>query len=110
MSTFRLIWAPEGRTLCIVDAKDAKAARRKAPLPYRKALGEIHVDELLVKRHTRIYTVAWWSDGRCIVTSQVNGAHVATWDHGAWYGAHNNGMEVPTDVADAAMACRPEAL
>jgi hypothetical protein len=41
------------------------------------------------------------------VTSQVNGALVGTWDHGAWYGAHNDGMEIPDDVQALAMECKP---
>ncbi len=45
MKTFRLFWAPEGRVIAVVEAKDAKAAKRKAPLPYRKFLGEIYAEE-----------------------------------------------------------------
>lgn len=44
---WQLYWAPEGRPLCQVRARDKRAARRMAPQPYRKYLGEIGV-ELIV--------------------------------------------------------------
>lgn len=47
MRKYRLTWAPEGKTIAIVEAKDAASARKKAPQPYRKYLGEIAVDEIL---------------------------------------------------------------
>jgi hypothetical protein len=40
---YRLTWAPEGKTIAIVEAKDAKSARKMAPQPYRKYLGEVGV-------------------------------------------------------------------
>lgn len=43
LNKYRLTWAPEGKTIAIVDAKDAKTARKMAPLPYRKFLGEVAV-------------------------------------------------------------------
>ena len=43
---FKLVWAPEGKTLAIVDVKDEKAARKMAPLPYAKFVGEISVDKV----------------------------------------------------------------
>ena len=43
MNHFDLTWAPEGKPIGTVFAKDASAARRKAPLPYRKYPGEIVV-------------------------------------------------------------------
>lgn len=42
MRTWTLYWAPEGRPIATVQAKTARAAIRKAPLPYRKFLGEIY--------------------------------------------------------------------
>ena len=42
---YRLIWSPEGRTIATVLATSEKAARRQAPAPYRKYLGEIAVEE-----------------------------------------------------------------
>lgn len=41
---FDLYWAPEGKLIATVLAVDEKAARRMAPLPYRKFLGEIAVE------------------------------------------------------------------
>lgn len=46
---FQLTWAPEGKPIAIVDAPDARQARRKAPLPYRKYLGEIGVEPVKEK-------------------------------------------------------------
>jgi hypothetical protein len=46
MKTWKLFWAPEGKCIAIVQAKTQRAARRKAPLPYRKYLGEIWVEEV----------------------------------------------------------------
>jgi len=47
MKTFYLYWAPEGKLIGEVTAKDAPAAIRKAPQPYRKYLGEIYAEEKL---------------------------------------------------------------
>lgn len=44
--TYQLFWSPEGRCIAIVRAKTPAAAIRKAPLPYRKYLGEIYATEL----------------------------------------------------------------
>ena len=46
MKTYRLIWSPEGREIAVVEARTPRAARRKAPKPYRKYLGEIYVEEV----------------------------------------------------------------
>lgn len=100
MATFKLYWSPEGRQIATVEAKDRRTAIRKAPKPYRRALGEIYAVEVLVTKYLRIYSV------QCAVRSQVNGTLVGTWDHGAWYGAR--GLEVPDDVRALAMSCRPE--
>lgn len=107
MHTFKLFWSPEGKQIATVEATDKKAAIRKAPKPYRKYLGEIYAVQKIISRHVRIFTVTWWDDGKCIVTSQVNGALVGTWDHGAWYGACADGQVIPDDVRALAMECRP---
>lgn len=44
--TFDLYWAPEGRKIATVAAVDALAAIRKAPMPYRKYLGEIYAQKV----------------------------------------------------------------
>lgn len=46
MKRWRLFWSPEGRVIATVDAMTERAARRKAPLPYRKYLGEIYAMEI----------------------------------------------------------------
>lgn len=45
-ATFDLYWAPEGRKIATVTAVDALAAVRKAPMPYRKYLGEIYAQKV----------------------------------------------------------------
>lgn len=39
---YDLYWGPEGRCIATVQAKDPRAAIRKAPQPYRKYLGELY--------------------------------------------------------------------
>lgn len=41
---YNLYWAPEGRIIATVEAANPRQARRKAPQPYRKYLGEIYVE------------------------------------------------------------------
>lgn len=42
---WRLVWMPEGREIAAsIEARNAREARRKAPRPYRKYLGEIYVE------------------------------------------------------------------
>jgi len=41
-TTWNVYWAPEGRVIATVVAKDARSAIRKAPQPYRKYLGEMY--------------------------------------------------------------------
>lgn len=43
---YRLVWAPEGKPIAEVEARNVKRARRMAPLPYRRYLGEIAVIQL----------------------------------------------------------------
>ncbi len=44
LKTFRLVWSPEGKTIATVQASCERAAKRKAPQPYRKFLGEIYAE------------------------------------------------------------------
>lgn len=47
MKTYTLHWAPDGSTcIATVTAKTPSAAVRKAPLPYRRFLGEIYAKEV----------------------------------------------------------------
>lgn len=41
---WHVYWSPEGRCIATVDAVDAKAAIRQAPMPYRKFLGELYAE------------------------------------------------------------------
>ena len=45
MKTYKLFWAPEGRCIATVRALTMTHARRMAPMPYRRFLGEIWVEE-----------------------------------------------------------------
>jgi hypothetical protein len=47
MKTFDVVWAPEGRIVRTVEAKDSARAKRLAPQPYRKFLGEVYVLEVV---------------------------------------------------------------
>ena len=42
MKTWKLVWSPTGQQIAIVQAKTMKAAKRKAPKPYKRFLGEIY--------------------------------------------------------------------
>lgn len=46
MKVYKLVWSPTGQTIATnVRASTMKAAKRKAPAPYRKYLGEIYAEE-----------------------------------------------------------------
>lgn len=53
---FKLYWSPEGKYIATVEAKDIRSAKRKAPKPYRKYLGEIYAIAV-VKINTRGLTL-----------------------------------------------------
>jgi len=42
---YKLYWSPEGKEIATVVAQTRQAAVRKAPLPYRRYLGEIYAVE-----------------------------------------------------------------
>lgn len=44
MHTYILFWAPTGQRIGEVQARTARAAIRKAPMPYRRFLGEIRAE------------------------------------------------------------------
>jgi len=44
LKTFRIIWSLEGRPIATVQAKDAAAAKKQTPLPYRKYKHEVYVE------------------------------------------------------------------
>jgi hypothetical protein len=46
MTTFDIYWAPEGRRIATVEANGIARAKRMAPQPYRKYLGELYVLEV----------------------------------------------------------------
>lgn len=43
---WQLVWSPSWTLIGVVTAPTAKAAARKAPMPYRKYLGEIAVEPI----------------------------------------------------------------
>jgi hypothetical protein len=47
MKLFRLFWSPKGRQIATVKARTMRAAIRKAPMPYRRYLGEIYATEVV---------------------------------------------------------------
>jgi hypothetical protein len=61
MTTYDLFWSPEGKRIATVQARNARAAKRKAPMPYRRYLGEIYaVSETAdaqrwVRSHSGVY-------------------------------------------------------
>lgn len=48
MPRFKLFWSPEGKHIATVEAADARAAIRLTPPPYKKYLGEVYADEVVV--------------------------------------------------------------
>ncbi len=106
MNNYRLIWSPEGKTIAVVNAKDASAARKKAPKPYRKYLGEIGVEliaPIVVNTIVGIYRIVWRADDSCYVTSLANGSMVDSFVRGGWLDTGR----LPDDVLEAAMSARP---
>jgi hypothetical protein len=39
---YTLYWAPEGKPIATVSASDGWAARKQAPQPYRRFIGEVY--------------------------------------------------------------------
>lgn len=59
MNTYRLVWSPEGKTIATVQARTAKAAKRKAPQPYRRYLGEIYTELIEpIRSYIVVYTAS----------------------------------------------------
>lgn len=116
LTAYRLTWAPEGKYIGTVLAKDVKSARRKAPLPYRKYLGEISVEkgsgppviieDTPVKTvHARLlYRIDWYRNGTCFVSSAVTGSLVATYIDGRW---STDDGRLPDDIRALAMDTMP---
>lgn len=46
MKTYTLFWSPTGAPIATVRAHTMRAAIRKAPMPYRRFLGEIYAVEV----------------------------------------------------------------
>lgn len=46
MADYRLTWSPTGQPIGTVRASTSRAAKRKAPKPYRKYLGEIIAERI----------------------------------------------------------------
>jgi hypothetical protein len=57
MNKYDLIWCPSYSGISTVNAKNFRSARRKAPYPYRKYLGEIVVEIVFELRRLQGYTM-----------------------------------------------------
>lgn len=99
MHKFHLYWAPEGKLIAVVRAKDASSARNRAPKGYRKYKGEIGVKRVIRTVIARIYEITYLDTMEIVVTSIPNGAWVDTWSHGAW---HDTGR-LPDDIRAIAL-------
>lgn len=53
MPTYDLYWSPTGSKIMTVTAKDVYAAKKKAPEPYRRYLGEIYAKQVGKKNPKR---------------------------------------------------------
>lgn len=42
LPTYDVYWSPEGRVIATVKASNGREAIRKAPMPYRRKLGELY--------------------------------------------------------------------
>lgn len=49
MKRWHIFWSPEGRIIATVVAEDARSAKKKTPLPYRKYMGEVYVEEAMTE-------------------------------------------------------------
>lgn len=70
MTKYRLTWAPEGKTIAIVEADDVAAARRMAPMPYRRYLGEVGVTRVGFRG------AIWAKPGKLLLGGVVSAASV----------------------------------
>lgn len=46
MKTFIVYWSPQGRAIATIQARNARAACRKAPMPWRRYPGELYAVEI----------------------------------------------------------------
>ncbi len=108
MKVYDLFWSPTGARIATITAKDARAACRKAPRPYRKYLGEIYAEspaDVVVRHVEGIYRVEWSRALECHVTSIVNGCTVAVYRAGAWL---DDEGKLPDRIRAAAEAVNSE--
>ena len=84
MNTYHLFWSPEGREIATVLAKNASAAKRKAPKPYRKYLGEIYVTvdaprqfvDVSADQYTRFRNTSYTGGSAWYTSPDFPGGHV----------------------------------
>lgn len=116
LTSYRLTWSPSGQYIGTVQARDVVAARRKAPLPYRRFKGEIAVEvgsgppviveEIpVVTRHARMYRIEWYRNGNAFVSAVVNGTLVGCLIDGQW--RHDDAL--PDDIRAATLESKPSA-
>jgi hypothetical protein len=97
VSRYRLVWAPEGKTLGYVEANSAKAARAKSPMPYRKYKGEI------IATLEGYRGVIWAKDGKLLLggAKSVASSWFATRQEAEdWLYAMRSGQEGSIDLAE----------
>jgi hypothetical protein len=66
---WKVFWSPEGRCIATVEAKTARQAKRKAPMPYRKYLGEIYVELVETTDEPVVLRLPFEKGKQCQVTS-----------------------------------------
>lgn len=52
LTWWAVFWSPTGKVIATVRARTEREAKRKAPLPYRKFLGELYALPRLPKKAT----------------------------------------------------------
>jgi hypothetical protein len=55
--TYKVVWAPEGRTIATVEATSPKNACRKAPMPYRRFQGELYAEAVNPNAYFAVVTL-----------------------------------------------------
>ena len=90
---YKLVWGPEGKPIAEVDAPSARAAIRKAPMPYRKYLGEIYAELLNPNAYVAVITLE--SDGFLLGgTRKHESSPFASYDDAWQFGAQSRKVNI----------------
>ena len=76
MKTYNLYWSPTGQKIATVQAKTSKAAKRKAPAPYRKYLGEIYTELVAGNPGGLLSSASGWIKAKAVRIRKVGGRKV----------------------------------